>query len=276
MKTLLVPDSERYARLGTDELRRSFLLEGLFKVGEIELVYIDNERAVVGGCVPRGAEIGLPNDGMLRAGYFLERRELGVLNVGGKGTISIDGKNFDLGRLDGMYIGRGCKDVKFASGSAADPARFYLLSYPAHAAMPCVHIKRSEVATTPLGAEATSNKRTIYKYIHAQGAGSCQLVMGMTELASGSVWNTMPPHTHLRRSEVYLYFGLAAEARVMHLMGRPSETRHLLVANEQAVVSPPWSIHAGAGTANYTFCWGMGGENQDYTDMDPAPLDQLR
>jgi 4-deoxy-L-threo-5-hexosulose-uronate ketol-isomerase len=276
MKTLLIPDSERYADLNSHELRESFLLENLFAFGKLELVYCDAERTVVGGCVPRGDSIALPPDPTLRSNYFLERRELGVLNIGGKGSIHIDGATFDLARLDGMYIGRGSREVKFASASAADPAKFYLLSYPAHASLPAVQIKRSEVQAVNLGGESGSNKRTIYKYIHAEGAKSCQLVMGMTELAMGSIWNTMPPHTHLRRSEVYLYFDLAPDARVFHFMGKPSETRHILVATEQAVFSPHWSIHAGAGTARYAFCWGMGGENIDYADMEPAPLDQLR
>ena len=276
MKTLLMPDSRRYAGMSTAELRGAFLLDGLFAAGDVRLVYCDVDRTVVGGAVPVGEPLALPNPDGLRASFFLERRELGVLNVGGLGSVAADGQSFEMNRLDCLYLGRGTRDVRFASSDPAAAARFYLLSYPAHATYPAALAQQARAEATHLGAAETSNKRTIYKCIHAGGIKSCQLVMGFTQLEVGSVWNTMPPHTHMRRSEVYLYFDLDPQSRVLHLMGPPDETRHLVVANEQAVVSPPWSIHAGAGTSRYSFCWGMGGENQDYTDMDALTVGQLR
>jgi 4-deoxy-L-threo-5-hexosulose-uronate ketol-isomerase len=262
----------------TAELRETFLFDDLFAAGEVRLAYCDVDRTVVGAAVPAGSgALALPNPEGLRAGHFLERRELGVLNVGGgSGTVTVDGQAFTMDRLDCLYVGRGCRDVRFAGGDPATPARFYLLSYPAHAAYPTALARQSRAEAAHLGAAETSNKRTIYKYIHPGGIKSCQLVMGFTQLEAGSIWNTMPPHTHMRRSEVYLYFDLAPEARVMHFMGPPDETRHLVMANEQAVVSPPWSIHAGAGTSRYSFCWGMGGENQAFADMDAVAVGDMR
>jgi 4-deoxy-L-threo-5-hexosulose-uronate ketol-isomerase len=218
----------------------------------------------------------LASDPMLRAEYFLERRELGVLNVGGAGTVTVDGAKFELGKLDCLYVGRGSKSVEFSSNSAASPACFYLLSYPAHKEYPTAMVKFAGLEGLKLGAVETCNKRVIYKAIHKDGLQSCQLVMGFTLLETGSNWNTMPPHTHARRSEIYCYFDLDAAHRIVHLMGPTDETKHLIVADKEVVVSPGWSIHAGVGTKNYAFCWGMGGENQDYSDMDLATIAELK
>ncbi|HVU45627.1 MAG TPA: 5-dehydro-4-deoxy-D-glucuronate isomerase [Terracidiphilus sp.] len=276
MKTVLMADPVRYPRMTTDELRETFLLGALYEPGKIHLNYVDLDRSVVGFAAPLDATIALPTDADLRASYFTERRELGVLNIGGTGTVTVDGKSYTLENVDCLYIGRGNKEVNFASNDKSAPAVYYLLSYPAHAEYPVALVKKEEASPMELGSVETCNKRTICKYIHLQGARSCQLVMGVTHLAPGSNWNTMPPHTHMRRSEVYMYFNVAQDARVMHFMGPPTETRHLVMTDKDVVVSPGWSIHAGVGTRAYSFCWGMGGENQDYADMDPAPVDTLR
>ena len=276
MDLIAATDVRSYARMSAAELRSAFLLGGLFRPGRVSLRYWETDRAVVGGAVPTRGRLVLPTAPALAADHFCARRELGVLNLGGEGTVEVDGRAFALGALDCLYVGRGARRVVFSSRRAARPARFYLLSYPAHAAHPTALLRRADVAGVEIGAPASANARTIYKYIHAGGLASCQLVMGVTVLKSGSVWNTMPPHTHSRRSEVYLYFDVPADAAVLHLMGPPDETRHLFVHDLEAVLSPPWSIHSGAGTANYGFVWGMGGENQDFADMDPAPLATLR
>ena len=257
-------------------LRDEFLITGLFRPGEISLHWWETDRTVVGGICPAGAPLALGRPAALRADYFLERREAGLLNLGGPGTVRADGTDYPLESLDALYLGRGVKEVTFASRSAAAPARFYLLSYPAHTAHPTRHIAFSSVPGDRLGQPDGANRRTIHKLIHPGTMTTCQLVMGVTRLDPGSVWNTMPPHTHLRRSEVYLYFDLPPGQAVFHFMGRPAETRHLVVREGEAVLSPPWSIHSGVGTANYSFVWGMGGENQEFTDMDPAPVDALR
>lgn len=275
MKTVLMADPVRYPRMTTGEIRETFLLDALFEPGKLHFNYVDLDRAVVGFAAPLDSPIALPADPDLRAEYFTERRELGALNIGGAGTIIVEGKSYELNNLDVLYIGRGNRKVSFASKDTSAPAVYYLLSYPAHAAHPVALVRKEEAQPTELGSLETCNKRTICKYIHMQGARSCQLVMGVTHLAPGSNWNTMPPHTHMRRSEVYMYFNVAADARVMHFMGPPAETRHIVMADKGVVVSPGWSIHAGVGTRAYSFCWGMGGENQDYADMDPAPVDTL-
>ncbi len=276
MKTLLLADPVRYPRMTTEELRATFLLDGLSQPGTLQLAYVDLDRAVVGMAIPLVNSISLPTAPELRAGYFTERRELGVLNIGGSGTVHVGSRTWPLENLDVLYIGRGNPEITFDSGMQDNPAVFYLLSYPAHASHQVDLVKKSEASLTTTGSTETCNLRTICKYIHLEGAGSCQLVMGVTHLHSGSAWNTMPPHTHMRRSEIYMYFNLAPDARVFHFMGPPQETRHLVLANRDIVVSPGWSIHAGVGTRAYSFCWGMGGENQDYADMDPAPLESLR
>jgi 4-deoxy-L-threo-5-hexosulose-uronate ketol-isomerase len=276
MRTLILPDAVRTASMNTTQLRSCFLLEHLFLPGAIQFAYADADRAVVGGAIPTHQQLILGTDDSLRSEFFTERRELGILNIGQNGTVSVDGKVFHLDNLDGLYIGRGSRDVIFNSTDPNKPAEFYLLSYPAHMTYPTTHIPRSSIEPLRLGTETTCNKRQLFKYIHPAGVKSCQLVMGFTQMEPGSAWNTMPPHTHLRRSEVYLYFDLAADARVFHFMGEPTETRHLVIANKQAVVSPSWSIHSGVGTTSYTFCWGMGGENQAFDDMDPAPIPTLK
>lgn len=276
MKTVLVPDEQRYATLNSRDLRESFLVDSLFKPGEINLVWCDMDRVIIGSVVPeRSALLLQPHDSM-RSETFLQRRELGILNIGGTGRVEVDGEAFELRNTDGLYAGLGCRKIIFSSNNTNHPAKFYLLSYPAHAAYPTAVIRHDSVAPLELGSPDGANQRKLYKYIHHEGVRSCQLVMGLTRLATGSVWNTMPPHTHLRRSEVYLYFDLPPDARVVHLMGRGDETRHLMIANCQAVLSPGWSIHAGAGTAAYSFCWGMGGENQAFADMDAVAISELR
>lgn len=270
------PNQSDYPKYNTDELRAAFLIESLFAPGKVELASTDADRAIVGSAVPTESPLRVAVDAELRAAYFCERRELGILNVGGEGAVHVDGKQYDLGKLDCLYVGRGSRDLSFSSREAAAPAAFYLLSYPAHASYPTTLARARDAARVDLGAAADANRRTIYKYIHAGGIRSCQLVMGFTQIEEGSVWNTMPPHTHTRRSEIYLYFDLGPQRRVMHFMGAPRQTRHLVVADRQAVISPGWSVHCGCGTGAYSFCWGMGGENQTFDDMDPAPVDQLK
>jgi len=276
MKFITMADQVRYQRMTTAEIREMFLLDGLCKAGEINLNYVELDRAVVGFAAPVEAAIELPTYPELRAEYFLERRELGALNTGGAGTVTVDGKSYELNNLDVIYIGKGSKQVSFASKDKSAPAAFYLMSYPAQANYPVTVVRKEESTPMELGSLETCNKRTICKYIHLGGARSCQLVMGVTHLAPGSNWNTMPAHTHIRRSEIYMYFNLPETARVFHLMGAPSELRPVVMADKEIVASPLWSIHSGVGTQAYSFCWGMGGENQDYADMDPAPLTTLR
>jgi 4-deoxy-L-threo-5-hexosulose-uronate ketol-isomerase len=276
MKTLLVSDPVRYPRMTTQELRDSFLVSGISRPGEIHLTYVDLDRAVVGIAVPTDQAIALTSSPELRAAFFTERRELGALNIGGEALVHVGDSTYPLANLDLIYIGRNNPEIRFESKSKEKPAVFYLTSYPAHTAHPVAVVKKECAQPTELGNAAQSNHRTIYKYIHAGGVKSCQLVMGVTHLHEGSTWNTMPAHTHMRRSEVYFYFDVAETARVFHLMGPPEETRHIVVADREIVVSPGWSIHAGVGTQAYKFCWGMGGENQDYADMDPVPLDEMR
>jgi 4-deoxy-L-threo-5-hexosulose-uronate ketol-isomerase len=275
MKLLQMADSIRFRTMTTEELRETFLLTDLFKLGQINLVYVDLDRTVIGSAVPVEAPLVLPTDDALKATHFTERRELGVLNIGATGTVTVNEERFELDNLDALYIGRGNEHISFESQSKGRPAEFYLLSYPAHVSHPTHRIKSSEAAPVEIGASETANRRRINRLIHLAGVRSCQLVMGFTELATGSVWNTMPPHTHSRRSEIYLYFNISASDRVIHLMGPAQETRSLVVANKQVAISPGWSIHAGVGTANYTFCWGMGGENQDYDDMDKLAVADL-
>ncbi len=260
----------------TAELRESFLVEHLFQRGTIELLYTDVDRAVIGSIVPVDKKLALATSKeQLAAEYFAERREIGLINTGAPGTVIVDGKSYPMENCDGLYIGRGSRQIEFASAGPTDPARFFLISYPAHTTHPTTHAKRAQAEAVELGTLKDANQRTIFKYIHPRGIASCQLVMGFTQLKEGSIWNTMPPHTHSRRTEVYLYFNLDPAARVFHMMGTPQESRHLVVADGQAVISPSWSIHAGAGTRNYSFIWAMGGENQAFEDMDPAPIDQL-
>jgi 4-deoxy-L-threo-5-hexosulose-uronate ketol-isomerase len=276
MEIRFSPNQNDYQKLGTDALRAAFLIESLFTPGKLEMVYTDADRAIVGSAVPTGSPLKLTADAELRSAFFCERRELGILNIAGDGVVEADGQRHELGKLDCLYVGRGSKEVSFSSKDASKPAAFYLLSYPAHAAYPTTLARTKDAAPVELGSVADANRRTIYKYIHTGGIKSCQLVMGFTKLQEGSVWNTMPPHTHTRRSEIYIYFDVDPKRRVMHFMGTPQQSRHLVVADRQAVISPSWSIHCGCGTGAYTFCWGMGGENQTFEDMDAAPIDQLK
>lgn len=276
MQIRFSPNQNDYTKLCTDGLRANFLIESLFATDKVELVYSDADRAIIGSAVPMSSALKLSADTELRAAFFCERRELGILNIGESGAVTVDGKKYEMNKLDCTYVGRGSKDISFTSKDASKPAAFYLLSYPAHAAYPTTLATIKDAAPVELGTLADANRRTIYKYIHIDGIKSCQLVMGFTKLQEGAVWNTMPPHTHTRRSEVYVYFDIDPKRRVMHFMGTPHQTRHLVVADRQAVISPSWSIHCGCGTGAYTFCWGMGGENQTFDDMDPAPTTQLR
>ena len=272
----------------TKRLREEFFVDHIFEKDEINLVYSHIDRIIFGGACPVDNKLKLLAGDELRAEYFLERRELGVINIGGPGKITVDGVTYEIGSRDGMYIGRGTKDIEFESNEKSNPAKFYLASGPAHRTCPTVRILKdgkkehdydveiSEVNKKHLGAIETSNERTINKYILPGQVESCQLEMGMTHLEPGSVWNSMPCHTHDRRMEVYLYFDLDEDDFVMHFMGQPDETRHIVMRNEEAVISPSWSIHCGCGSKNYTFIWAMVGENQDFDDMDEVdPKDLL-
>ncbi|RNB82905.1 5-dehydro-4-deoxy-D-glucuronate isomerase [Brevibacillus panacihumi] len=276
MKILYAHHPEDVKTYTTEKLREEFLMETVFRSDEITLTYSHVDRIIYGGAMPVEKALSLDAGKELAAKYFLERRELGVINVGGDGTITCDGEVHDIRAKEGIYIGRGTKEVVFASNDPSQPARFYLNSCPAHTSYPTVKIDRQKALARPLGDNATMNKRTIYQYIHPDVLQSCQLSMGMTVLEEGSGWNTMPCHTHERRMEVYFYFDMAEDTRVFHMMGKPDETRHIVISNEQAVLSPSWSIHAGIGTRNYTFIWGMCGENQDFDDMDHVAMKDLR
>ncbi len=268
-------DPQSFIRMNTAEIREEFLITGLFAPDEIKLVYSNVDRVIVGSAVPASRSLRLEAGDELRAEYFAQRREIGVFNIGGPGSITVDGHEYGMTCQEMLYIGRGSRAISFSSADAQQPARFYLVSLPAHKAYPTTHIAQAQANRIAAGSSEAANARTIYQYIYEGGAPSCQLVMGFTELSPGSVWNTMSAHTHARRSEVYLYFNLASDNVVFHLMGAPHETRHIVVRDGQAVLSPSWSIHAGAGTSNYSFVWAMGGENQVFDDMDPAPLDQV-
>jgi len=267
---------EETKRMTTQQLRDNFLIGGLMEAGRIRLVYSHFDRMIVGGVVPAEKSIALPKEEELKAACFLERREMGIINTGGKGSIEADGVTYEMEKLECLYLGKGTREVNFRSGSKDAPANFYLLSCPAHAAYPTRKMTKMEAAPVTLGEAATSNRRTIYKYIHHAGIESCQLVMGLTVLEEGSVWNSVPPHTHTRRMEAYFYFDLKEGNIVMHFMGEPTETRHLVMAGNEAVVSPPWSMHFGVGTSNYGFIWGMAGENKEFSDMDPQPVTGLQ
>lgn len=260
----------------TTELRKHFLIENLFTPGKLNMVYSHVDRIIVAGAVPTDKPLYLEASKELGSNYFLERREMGIINIGGTGIVNLDGERYELNNSDGLYVGMGIKEVSFESLDANNPAKFYINSATAHKSYPTVKIGLSEANKVKAGTDEECNKRTINQYIHPAVCQSCQLVMGMTILEPGSIWNTMPCHTHDRRMEVYLYFNMDEDNVVFHFMGTPNETRHIVVKNEQAVISPSWSIHSGVGTKNYTFIWGMVGENQTFTDMDEIPTKDLR
>jgi 4-deoxy-L-threo-5-hexosulose-uronate ketol-isomerase len=271
----LTPRPEEVARMTTDELRGAFLVKDVMVPGQLRLQFTDLDRLVVGGAVPTSTPLHLVNSPETGRAFFLERRELGALNTGGPGTVVVDGQPLSVGTEGCIYVGMGAKEVTFASEDAGNPAKFFILSCPAHVAYPTKVAGPTEANTVPLGSTAQANQRVIRQYIHEKGIQSCQLVMGYTSLAEGSVWNTFPPHTHSRRSEVYFYWQLG-ERVVAHFMGQPGSTRHLFMQNEQAILSPSWSIHSACGQGNYKFIWGMAGENQRFDDMDAIKPSDLR
>ncbi len=269
-------DPQSFARMSSAEIRNRFLIDSLFAPDAVRMVYSDHDRAIVGSAVPQREPLPLVASAKeMAAATFTERREIGIINIGGDGTIRVGGREFTLGSRDCLYVGRGAGEVVFAAGHPDRPPRYYFVSYPAHASCPTSRAAQADAEATTLGGVRGANRRTIHKYIHPNGIKSCQLVMGMTVLEEGSVWNTMPPHTHQRRTEVYLYFDLPPAAAVFHFMGEPEATRHVVIHNEQAVLSPSWSIHAGVATEAYTFIWAMGGENQAFDDMDPVRVENL-
>lgn len=276
MEVRYSPDAKSYRRMTNDELREHFLIDSLFIPDTIPTVYSDIDRSITGSAVPVTKSLPLlATKKEMAAEYFLERREIGIINIGGAGSVRVDATVHAMDYKDCLYIGRGTKDVEFASKDANHPAQFYFVSFPAHTTYPTVRARFSDAEAAPLGTAHDANKRTIYKYIHPNGIRSCQLVMGLTELEEGSVWNTMPPHTHQRRSEIYMYFNLPPSALVVHLLGEPDETKHIIMRDRQAVLSPSWSIHAGCGTQRYSFIWAMAGENQVFDDMDFIELPKL-
>ena len=270
-----MPRQQEVARMTTEEIRESFLVPQLYQKGSFNGLFTDLDRLVVAGAVPSGTPLVLENHIETGRDSFLERRELGAINTGGPGVVVVDGTSYQVPALACIYVGMGSKDVSFASSDPENPAKFFILSCPAHAKHPTTVATRDQANTVPLGSQATANERVIRQYIHENGIQSCQLVMGYTEFAAGSVWNTFPPHTHNRRTEIYFYFDM--DDRVLaHFMGEPSATRHLFVQNEQSVLSPSWSIHSGCGQGSYKFIWGMAGENQRFTDMDAIKPADLR
>lgn len=266
-------DSKKY---DTNQLREHYMVEEIFIDDKIELTYSHVDRIIFGGIKPVNESLKLEAGKSMGVDYFLERREMGVINIGGEGIVSIDGEEFTLNNKDGLYIGKGNRDIIFKSLNKENPAKFYINSVPAHKEYKIVKIEIEKANPVKLGDNSTLNKRKIYQYVHPNVCESCQLLMGLTILEPGNAWNTMPCHTHERRMEVYFYFDMEDDTRIIHLMGEPTETRHLIVKNEQAIISPSWSIHSGVGTSNYTFIWGMCGENQTFDDMDHISMNTLR
>lgn len=266
-------DSKKYT---TKELRKNYLVKKVFIEDEISLTYSHVDRIIAGGIKPVKKPLQLEAGSEMGVDFFLERRELGVINIGGPGTVSLDGDVHEINNRDGLYVGMGVKEVIFTSNDPSNPAKYYINSAPAHKTYPTVKILIENASPLPLGEQANLNKRTIYQYVHPNVCQSCQLLMGMTLLEPNNVWNTMPCHTHERRMEVYFYFDMEEDTKVFHFMGEPDETRHLVISNEQAVISPSWSIHSGVGTSNYTFIWGMVGENQTFSDMDHIKMGDLK
>ncbi|MGZ3871358.1 MAG: 5-dehydro-4-deoxy-D-glucuronate isomerase [Mucilaginibacter sp.] len=276
LKVLYAVHPQDFKTYDTQLIRERFLIDHVVQKDSTNCIYTHYDRMIIGAAHPVSKELFLENYSNLRAQFFLERREIGIINVAGNGTVTADGKTYDLQKFDCLYIGKGVQEVKFTSKSSDNPAVFYLLSVPAHQVYPTAFMGINDAAKVEAGDSATANLRTINKYIHAAGIKSCQLVMGLTILKPGSVWNTMPPHTHDRRMEAYFYFDLPEGQKIVHYMGEGNETRHIMMNNYDAIVSPPWSIHSGSGTCNYNFIWGMAGENLDYTDMDGVSISDLR
>lgn len=279
MEQRYATNPEQVVGMDTDELRDRYLVPGLFAPGGVEAVYSHHDRVVLLGASPVSGPLDLPTYPEIRSDYFFEHREAGIINVGGPGTVTVDGTAHDLEHAACLYVGRGAQQVTFASrepGGDAGPARFYLFSAPAHTSYPTTATDESSATVRELGDALTSNRRTLRQYIHPDGVKSCAVMMGVTTLHPGSMWNTMPAHTHDRRMEAYLYFDLPEDARVLHVLGTPQQTRHLVVADSQAVISPSWSVHSGVGTASYSFVWAMAGENQAFDDMDLFPITAMR
>jgi 4-deoxy-L-threo-5-hexosulose-uronate ketol-isomerase len=278
MDTRQAMHSTQAKTLDTEGLRRQFLIEEVFRPGEMTMTYSHIDRIVVGGVMPLAGPVGLP-EGIGRTfgvDFFLQRREMGIINIGGPARVVIDGETVPVGSKEAVYIGMGARELAFSSVDPARPAKLYYNSAPAHRALPTKRLTLADASSTTLGDKRNGNRRTINKFLIPEVVETCQLSMGMTNLEEGSLWNTMPTHTHERRMEVYLYFDVDPDAAVFHLMGQPQETRHIVVHNEQAVISPSWSIHSGVGTRAYSFIWGMVGENQTYDDMDPVAVAALR
>lgn len=277
MEIKYLPNKEGFKKLTTEELRKSFLIDNLFVTNQIPMVYSDVDRSITGSAVPVGKKLILnASKKEMAAEYFTERREIGIINIGGKGLVTVDKKNYAMDNIDVLYIGKGQKSISFKSENSKKPAMFYFVSYPAHTSFPTKQVKLEEAESVKLGSLTNSNARTIHKYFLPGKVETCQLVMGLTILEEGSVWNTMPAHTHQRRSEVYMYFGLRKDSIVVHMLGDAEETRHIIIRDKQAVLSTSWSMHAGAGTQNYSFIWAMGGENQAFDDMDWIPMEKLK
>jgi 4-deoxy-L-threo-5-hexosulose-uronate ketol-isomerase len=271
------PDSESYKKMNSSELRKYFLINNLFTPDKIEMVYTDVDRAIVGSAVPIKNNLKLLGSKKeLATEYFTERREIGIINIGGTGKIKTEKEEYVLDNKEALYIGRGTKEIEFSSSNSANPSKFYFVSYPAHKELPSKLIRFNESESVILGKLENANKRTIHKYILPSKVETCQIVMGLTELESGSVWNTFPPHNHQRRTEIYMYFNLEDDSVVLHLMGEAEETRHLIIRNQQAVISPSYSVHSGVGSQNYSFIWAMGGENQEFDDMDWIEISQIQ
>lgn len=266
---------DQIAGMDTAELRSRYLVPGLFVTGTVQAVYTHEDRVVLAGITPADAPITMPTYPEIRSEYFFEHREAGIVNVGAAGTVVVDGTEYALSTGACLYIGRGAREVTF-TGATEGQARFYLFSAPAHTSYPTMLTEPGSGNVRELGDQATSNRRTLNQYIHENGVRSCQVVMGVTTLHTGSMWNTMPAHTHDRRTECYLYFDLPEDARVLHILGQPQETRHLVVADQEAIISPSWSVHSGVGTSAYSFVWAMAGENQSFDDMDTFPVAEMR
>ena len=276
MKIIHQVHPEDFRRYNTSQIREKFLLEGLVVPGKIECIYTHYDRMIIGAATPSGGDLKLETFDALKSENFLDRREIGIVNIGALGTITVDGESYELDKIDCLYIGKGKKNVSFSGGGKADDlSKFIFFSCPAHADYPTQLMKSTQATPAEMGSAETANHRTINKYIHADGLKSCQLVLGVTNFKPGSIWNTMPAHLHDRRMEAYFYFDLPSSQRIVHFMGQPQETRHMFLNNEEGIVSPAWSIHSGVATASYSFIWAMAGENMSFTDMDPVTIQSL-